>query len=237
MRNGTRGRAERTRTSGVERAVAATAVDLESIDPESPLLLDFDETYWLRNSTEAFLARVRPAWPAALLLAALDGLKLGGCCRPGPSACLARLAPGAPGRRALALVVPPLADTRCRAWPEMAEPSVRPAPLVARASVSGTWIVTNGFRPIVAPLLAALPEAERPTLLASPLWTGFAWRRRGKLEVVEAALGADRLATATVVTDNDEDGDLLAAARTTLYLKWPAARFEPAHAEAYLLFF
>ena len=84
---------------------------------------------------------------------------------------------------------------------------------------------------------AALPEAERPTLLASPLWTGFAWRRRGKLEVVEAALGADRLATATVVTDNDEDGDLLAAARTTLYLKWPAARFEPAHAEAYLLFF
>lgn len=118
----------------------------------------------------------------------------------------------------------------------MAEPSVRP-PLVARASVSGTWIVTNGFRPIVAPLLAALPEAERSTLLASPLWTGFAWRRRGKLEVVEAALGADRLATATVVTDNDEDGDLLAAARTTLYLKWPAARFEPAHAEAYLLFF
>jgi hypothetical protein len=68
-------------------AAATTALDTDRgagegpaalparLDPETPLILDFDETYWLRNSTEAFPASVRPAWPAALLLAALDGLK------------------------------------------------------------------------------------------------------------------------------------------------------------------
>jgi len=220
----------------VERAAAATAEDLRRIDPSAPLVLDFDETYWLRNSTEAFLDSVRPAWPAALLLAALDRLKPW------------RLLPG-PDKdhvwrdwlRVLTIVV--LFPWSLRRWrtqaaelgPKYRNPAL--AALVARTPAGGAWIVTNGFRPIVAPLLAALPAAERPHLLAAPLSTGFAWRRRGKTAVVEAALGADRLAAATVVTDNDEDGDLLAAVATPLHRKWRDARFEPAHRAAYLPFY
>ena len=220
----------------MERAVVATAENLERIDPSTPLVLDFDETYWLRNSTEAFLDSVRPAWPAALLLAALDMLKPW------------RLMPGAEPdhvwrdwlRVITITVLFPWSLWRWRGialelGPKHRNPAL--AALVARTPEGGAWIVTNGFRPIVAPLLAALPAAERPTLLASPLLTGFAWRRRGKAAVVEAALGAERLAAATVVTDNDEDGDLLAAAAAPLHLKWPDARFEPAHQGAYLPFY
>jgi hypothetical protein len=220
----------------VERSVGHEVTALASIDPAAPLILDFDETYWLRNSTEAFLDSVRPAWPAALLLAALD------LARPW------RLLPG-PDKdhvwrdwlRVLAVVV--LFPWSLRNWrrvarelgPKWRNPAL--APLVANGSEGGVWIVTNGFRPIVAPLVDALPEAERPTLLASPLLSGFAWRRRGKRAVVEAALGGDRLRAATVVTDNDEDGELLAAVATPLHRKWPDARFEPAHEDAYLPFY
>ena len=219
----------------MEQAVAATADDLETVDPEAPLILDFDETFWLRNSTEAFLDSVRPAWPAALLLAFLD-LARPWRLLPGPEKdhvwrdwlrvlCVVVLFPWSLGRwRQIARTL----------GPQWRNPVL--APLVSRAPAGGTWIVTNGFRPIVEPLLDALPPAERPTLLASPLLGGFAWRRRGKRAVVEAALGADRLAAATVVTDNDEDGDLLAAVRTPLHLKWPNARYEPAHPNAYLPF-
>ena len=217
------------------RAVTATAKDLEHIDPAAPLVLDFDETYWLRNSTEAFLDSVRPAWPAALLLALLDILKPW------------RLLPGPEQDhvwrdwlRVLTITVLfPWSLWRWRTIAEELGPRWRNpalASLVGRKPAGGVWIVTNGFHPIVAPLLAALPEAERPTLLASPLLTGFAWRRQGKAAVVEEAIGADRLAAATVVTDNDEDGDLLAAVGNPLHLKWPDARYEPAHQNAYLPF-
>jgi hypothetical protein len=111
------------------------------------------------------------------------------------------------------------------------------AALVERVTPGRCWIVTNGFRPIVGPLVAALPAAARPTLLASPLLTGFAWRRRGKRRIAEAALGADTLARATVVTDNDEDGDLLAAAGQPVHRKWSEALYEPAHRDAYLPFY
>ena len=212
------------------------ATELANVEPNAPLILDFDETYWLRNSTEAFLDSVRPAWPAALLLAALDIV------RPW------RLLPG-PDKdhvwrdwlRVLTVVVLfpwSLVCWRRRAaslGPKWRNPAL--APLVTRRPAGGVWIVTNGFRPIVAPLVDALPAEERPTLLASPLSTGFAWRRQGKRAVVEQALGPERLAAATVVTDNDEDGDLLAAVATPCHLKWPDARFEPAHERAYLPFF
>ena len=217
----------------VERAQGEAAKALAGIDPNAPLLLDFDETYWLRNSTEAFLDSVRPAWPAALILAALDIV------RPW------RLLPGPDKdhvwrdwlRVLTILVLFPWSLIRWRKLartlgPQWQNPAL--APLVTRQPAGGAWLVTNGFRPIVAPLLAALPAAERPTLLASPLTTGFAWRRLGKRAVVEQALGKERLAAATVVTDNDEDGDLLAAAGAPLHLKWPDARYEPAHARAYL---
>jgi hypothetical protein len=206
------------------------------VDPARPLLLDFDETYWLRNSTEAFLDSVRPAWPAAILLRVLDGL------RPW------QLLPGPDKahvwrdwlRVMLVVVLFPWSLPRWRRQatalgPRWLNPVL--AGHVARAPADRRWIVTNGFRPIVAPLVAALEPGHRPMLLASPLLTGFAWRRLGKRAVAEAALGAETVAEAALVTDNDEDGPLLAAVGLPLHRKWPEARFEPAHRNAYLPFY
>ncbi len=220
----------------VERTASEAEQAVAGIDPNAPLLLDFDETYWLRNSTEAFLDSVRPAWPAGLLLAALDIVK--------PWRLLPDHEKDHVWRdwlRVLTVIV--LFPWSLMRWrqraaslgPKWLNPAL--APLVSRQPPGGAWLVTNGFRPIVAPLVDALPAAAQPTLLASPLLTGFAWRRRGKCAVVEQALGKERLAAATVVTDNDEDGDLLAAVRAPLHLKWPDSRYEPAHAHAYLPFY
>lgn len=209
------------------------------ITPETILVLDFDETYWLRNSTEAFLDSARPAWLAAFVLKALDVL------RPW------RLLPAGKDGKAtehvwrdwlrVMLVVILFPWTLLR-WPRLARQlgpqwlNATLARLAERVPAERRWIVTNGFGPIVAPLVAALGEPHRARLLASPLLTGFAWRRRGKVAVVAERLDAAQLARTVVVTDNDEDADLLAAVGHPVHHKWPEARFEPAHENAYLPF-
>jgi len=209
---------------------------LAGLDPQTPFILDFDETYWLRNSTEVFLAGVRPAWLVAFVLRLLEVL------RPW------RFLPG-PEKdhvwrdwfrvNAVILLFPwSLALWQRRAiglGPRWLNPTLARA--VERVPADRRWIVTNGFRPIVAPLVEALPAPARLELLASPLLNGFAWRRRGKRAIVEDTLGAATLASAVVVTDNDEDADLLAAAGHPMHRKWPEARYEPAHADAYLPFY
>ena len=232
---------------GDEPAAAATVLDADrasgipaslpaKLDPETPLILDFDETYWLRNSTEVFLAGVRPAWLAAFVLRLIEVL------RPW------RFLPG-PDKdhvwrdwtrvNAVILLFPwSLALWRRRAvalGPRWLNPML--AELVERVPADRRWLVSNGFRPIVAPLVDALPGSARLELLASPLLCGFAWRRRGKRAIVEAALGPATLEKAVVVTDNDEDAELLAAAGHAVHHKWPDASYEPAHADAYLPFY
>jgi hypothetical protein len=217
------------------RAEAASPDWSQAIDPGRPLILDFDETYWLRNSTEAFLDSARPAWLAAFVLKGLDAV------RPW------RLLPG-PEKdhvwrdwlRVLLIVM--LLPWTLLLWPRRAArlgPKwLNPAlsPHVARVPADQRWIVTNGFRPIVGPLVGALPEEHRPAVLASPLVTGFQWRRRGKLAIVEEAIGPATLGRAVVVTDNDEDRPLLQAAARPIHRKWADARYEAAHRDAYVPF-
>jgi len=236
MRGGEGPAAAATMLGADPAAEDAPVALLAQLDSQTPLILDFDETYWLRNSTEMFLSGVRPAWLAAFVLRLIEVL------RPW------RFLPGYDkdhvwrdwSRVNIVILLFPwsLAAWRRRAvalGPRWLNPTL--AQLVERVPTDRRWIVSNGFRPIVAPLVDALPASARLELLASPLLRGFAWRRRGKRAIVEDALGAATLAKAVVVTDNDEDAELLAAAGHPVHHKWPGARYEPAHADAYLPFY
>jgi hypothetical protein len=193
---------------------------------EGPVLVDLDETLYLRNSTEDFIDCAWPGLLALLLLRVLDVLKPW------------RLTGGSDTRDtwragAIAFFFP---WTRWR-WrakaPSLAERYVNrelKASLNARAHPP--VILTNGFKPIVTPLLAAMGFADAP-LVAADLYS-FADRRDGKLRLATRALGAETVASSMVVTDSLNDLDVLRSCARPLRTLWPQAHYRHALSGVYL---
>ena len=190
------------------------------------LIVDFDETLWLRNSTEVFLARARPAPMAALILRILDIGRpwriIGG---------RRRVQDYRDWIRVLAIVI--LMPWTLRRWSRIAPDLGR---TFANTALEGAMvasqparvvIVSNGYKALIAPLLEHYPD-PRPELVAARLLTGWRWRRAGKLANSEAVFEAPDLDAATVVTDHDSDAPLLARVGNGLLCVWPDARYEPA---------
>jgi hypothetical protein len=194
---------------------------------EGPLLVDLDETLYLRNSTEDFIDCARPGLLALLLLRVLDVLKpwqlTGGInTRDTWRACaISTFFPWTAWRwRAK---VPILAGRYLNQELKAAlEARAQPPPV----------IVTTGFRSIVAPLLAAMGLADAP-LIAARMYS-FADRRDGKLRMVMRELGAETVGCSLVVTDSINDLELLQSCARPLRTLWPQAHYRRALSGVYL---
>jgi len=205
--------------SSPEETLAAVAAT------DGDLLLDLDETLYLRNSTEDFLDCARPGLLALLLLRVLDVLKPWRWSGGPVTRDWWRL-------RCTLLFLP---WTRWR-WRRAvvrlaAEHGNRPLIEAVAASRARPVIVTAGFEPVVAPLLAALGFAEVERIAASLATPRD--RVLGKLVLTEARLGTARVAASTVVTDSTDDLPLLARCARPLRTLWPAARYRRALCHVY----
>jgi hypothetical protein len=193
---------------------------------EGPLLLDLDETLYLRNSTEDFIDSAFPRLPALLLMRALDLLKpwrwTGGEVTRDIwrvrviSACFPWT--GSRWRRRVDNLASRFSNLRLMAALD-----------VPRARV---FVTTTGFEPIVAPLVAALgvPHAR---IVAARL-SSFADRRDGKLSMTISALGDPTVRGALVLTDSSQDLALLDACARPLRAVWPEAHYRHALSSVYL---
>lgn len=193
---------------------------------EGSVLVDLDETLYLRNSTEDFLDCAVPGLLALLLLRLLDLVKPWRWSGGERTRDVWRV-------RTILLLMP----WTLRRWrdrvPELAaaqgnQPLL--AQLCARRDVP--IIATIGFTPIVTPLVAALglPDAR----IISARCDVFADRLRGKLELVRDVLDAQTIRASLFISDSAEDLPLLDSCGHALYTVWPQARFRPALARIYL---
>ncbi|MEJ1963999.1 MAG: HAD family hydrolase [Gammaproteobacteria bacterium] len=190
------------------------------------VLVDLDETLYLRNSTEDFIDLALPGLLALLVLRVLDLLK------PwrwtgGPTTrdtwrvlCIRTLFPW----------------TRIRWRHRVArlaeEFGNRPLIGALKATQGKVVIVTAGFAPIVTPLVAALGFPQAPIVAAR---VGvFADRSKGKLHAAESALGRDVVASSACVTDSWDDLPLLEKCSQPFRTVWPDAKFRPALTRVYL---
>jgi hypothetical protein len=218
-------------------AVRSDPVDLHPsiaavLTHTGPVLLDFDETLYLRNSTEDFIDCARPALLALLVLRVLDFIRpwrwTGGentrdiwrvrcvlVCFPWTrwlwTRRIATLASQAANLPLIAAVRERTQAKHC------------PAPVIA----------TLGFRSIIMPLAAALGLPAQLRIVAPRLNT-FADRRAGKFRLVAKAIGHDAIRRALVLTDSSQDDALLRACAQPLHTVWPEARFRPALSDFYL---
>jgi glycosyltransferase involved in cell wall biosynthesis/phosphoserine phosphatase len=193
---------------------------------DGPVIVDLDETLYLRNSTEDFIDCARPGLVALVLLRIVDLL------RPW------RFTGGEQTRdvwrvRIVAMLMPWTRWTWRQRVRRLA-PAFANQRLIAalRARADTPIILTAGFMPIVAPLVVELgfPEAR---LVAARL-NNFSDRRLGKLHVATQALGTETLARSLIVTDSPQDAELLAHCGTPLRTVWPGARYRRALSHIYL---
>lgn len=199
----------------------------------APVLVDLDETLFLRNSTEEYLNCIRPATLGALFLRALDVL--------------------APWRW-----VPHPRRHEARDWVRVwvctflfpwtlivwrrrvgaLAASHTNEPLLTALGPFRTEcaIVTMGFRFIVAPLVRAMGMGRAELIACGGPFRSLGQRLRGKRALVGNRWAPETLRTALAVTDSRFDLDLLDQVGTPCLTVWPDARYVPAHEEAYFPF-
>jgi len=189
-----------------------------------PLIVDLDETLYLRNTTEDFLDSAVPGLLALVLLRALELLR--------PWRLTGHDTRDVWRVGAVLILMPwTLLLWRRRTHALAAEVNAPLRDILARAE-ERTVIATLGFLPIVRPLIARF-GLERVRVVATRPFR-FADRRRGKHARVVDAVGAATLARALVVTDSPDDRGLLDAAQVPLLVRWPGARWVPALRRVYV---
>jgi hypothetical protein len=197
-----------------------------------PVLLDFDETLYLRNSTEDFIDCARPALLALLMLRMLDFIEPWRWTGGESTRDVWRV-------RCILIFFPWTRRLWLRRTSVLAAQAANTALIEAvQQRVRGAHspmpvIATLGFHSIVAPLAAALGLPEQIRIVAPRLDT-FADRRGGKLRLVVKAIGNEALRRALVLTDSPQDEALLRACAHPLHTVWPEARFRPALSGFYL---
>jgi hypothetical protein len=202
-------------------AAALAAIPLH----DGLLLIDLDETLYLRNSTEDFIDSATPGLLAMVLMKLLDLLK--------PWRWTGGSATRDSWRVQVIFVLLPWTVLRWRRRAQQRAASYANQPLLAalRKRRTAPVIATVGFTPIVAPLVAALGFAEA-TLVASRLFN-FQDRSGGKLRLLTHALGEDVLQGAMVITDSSDDLPLLAACAMPMRVVWPDAKYLTALSRVY----
>jgi hypothetical protein len=192
---------------------------------KGPVLVDLDETLYLRNSTEDFLDCARPGVLAFLLLKVLDVVKPWRVTGGDATRDVWRV-------RTVGIFAPWTMLVWRRRVAALAG-QFRNAELteVLRSRGEPPIISTIGFHPIVKPLIAALGFAEARLVCAR---TNFDDRRDGKLVLVSRELGHSVVQCALVVTDSVDDLPLLEACASPLRTIWPAAKYRTALDGIYL---
>lgn len=191
-----------------------------------PILLDLDETLYLRNSTEDFIDSARPRLPALLLMRLLDLVKPWRTTGGEVTRDVWRV-------RLISMCFPWTTNLWKGRVTALATDFTNLRLMAVLGTPGATPIITTaGFEPIVAPLVAALglPQAR---IVAARLWT-FADRRGGKLQRAIGELGDETIRTALVLTDSAEDITLLDACARPLRAVWPEARHRHALSGVYL---
>jgi hypothetical protein len=188
------------------------------------VIVDFDETLFLRNSTEEFLDCAVPVLPAAILLRLLD------LCAPW------RWTGGGAVRdvwrvRAI-LSLFPWTMRRWRARCLHMGDAIN-APLLAALRERGEpfVIASAGFSRIIRPLLAH-PACRQARLIACDVTRVD--RLRGKLAAITETIGSQALAGALVLTDSMDDAEVLAACGQACLTQWHGAQFRRALRRVYL---
>ena len=220
---------------------AQTLEAIQRATADQPIILDFDETLFLRNSTAEYLNSIHPKPLGAAYLLMAKAI------RPW------RWLPASLVNEDISmdwflvvfatLLFPWTRLVWRRKAKRLAQSYWNGHLLCAIAHNPNAQVVvaTLGFSWIVNPLLKHLPvelsqQFDR-SVVACGFWRGAADRAKGKRAMVAEAIGEKALSQSVVVTDSNKDAPLLAAAEKPCLLKWPEAEYVSPMSDVYVPLF
>jgi len=221
----------------IDQVIAAVA----DSDEDHPLIVDLDETLFLRNATQEYLGCI---YPRPLGAAFLVGSKM---LKPWRLLPTAFHPSDVTQNRFLVVAATLLFPWTLLVWrwraKQLAEKycNVSLAEAIDANPRAQPVIMTRGLDLIVDPLIRHLPllsvKNERFRVVSSRFWHWGKSEFAGMPDMVSSILGETAIAHSIVVTDSEEDISLLEASATPCLLKWPQATFVPAMADMYIPLF
>lgn len=212
-----------------------SALDAIRSAPASvPRLIDFDETLFLRNSTEEYLRSAKPRFLAIFLLQFLEYVKPWRLC-------------GTQRSKAVRDWVRVMLITTLFPWTRLLWPcrarvlaqtdeNGQLAEAIAHNPASPVIIASNGFDFIIRPILQHM-KSPWDQLIACRAFLGAIDRCRGKKQLVEAALGAEAVQAAILITDSLDDQALLNTVSSPYWVTWEIPESNSSFSRGYIPFF
>lgn len=202
-----------------ENAIAAIA----NATKNTPVILDFDETLYLRNSTAAYINSLRPRLVGFGLIILLKIIR--------PWVWLPRPFGGSKTRDWYLVTIPTiLLPWTLFLWQRNAqklaqEYSNRELVTAIDSNTDAPIIVASlGFNFIINPILQQMP-IRCDYLVGCRFWRGAGDRNRGKLLMMQEVLSESELKSAILVTDSEDDLPLLQVVKQPCLVVWSLAKY------------
>ncbi|MEL6493581.1 MAG: haloacid dehalogenase-like hydrolase [Cyanobacteria bacterium J06623_7] len=191
--------------------------------PDNPVILDFDETLCLRNSTAAYIGSLRPRTVGFLLIILLRVIR--------PWYWLPGSFRGAKTRDWYLVTIPTiLLPWTLFLWRNQARQlaeaqSNREIVAAVEANPHAPVIVASlGFNFIIQPILEQM-SIRCDRLVACRFWRGAGDRRKGKLLMMQEVLSQSEIESAILVTDSKDDLPLLQVVQQPCLVLWSDAQY------------
>lgn len=202
-----------------EIAIAAVA----HATKQNSVILDFDETLLLRNSTAEYINSLRPRLLGFVLIIILKILK--------PWKWLPNPWRGDKTRDWFLVVMPTiLLPWTLLLWQQKAKKlaeeysNTELISAVTQNTDSQIIVASLGFNFIINPLLQHMPvKCDR--LVGCRFWQGAGDRNKGKLAMMQDLLSESQIKSAILVTDSEDDLPLLQVIGKPFLVLWSQARY------------
>ena len=208
---------------------------IEQADEDKSIIIDFDETLFLRNSTAEYLNSLQPRLIGLLLLKLLYFIQ--------PWNWLPIPFRGDKTRDwFLVTTVTLLMPWTFFLWQQKARKladsytNQEITNAVNNNSNCSIVVASLGFHFIINPILKNMP-IKYHHLISCRFWRGAKDRSKGKLLMVKEALPEEAIASAVFITDAYDDMPLLQAVEKPCLVIWPLAKYVAPLKNIYLPFF
>lgn len=202
-----------------KKAIAAIA----NATKNNPIILDFDETLLLRNSTAEYINSFRPRLIGFVLVILLKRLR--------PWSWLPQPFGGDKTRDWYLVIIPTillpwtLLFWRQRAKKLAEDYSNTEIISAVDSNTKATIIIASlGFNSIINPILQHVPMRS-DLLVGCRFWQGAGDRNQGKLKMMQEVLSDSEIKSAILVTDSEDDLPLLQVVEQPCLVLWSKAKY------------
>lgn len=199
---------------------------------DNSVIIDFDETLFLRNSTAEYINSLRPRWLGFLLITVLKVIR--------PWHWLPGVFGGNLTKDWYLVTIPTiLLPWTLLLWRHQAQQlaklysNTEIISAVGKNNHAPVIVASLGFNFIIKPILQQMP-IRWDSLVACRFWQGAGDRQKGKLLMMQQVLSESAIKSAILITDSEDDLPLLQVVEQPCWVLWSTAKYIDPFADFWL---